>query len=123
MEPLSAILGIGSVLGSVGSTIGSIHSANVQNEEARRQFDASLAWSKYQYNDMKQYNSPKNQLRLMREAGLNPALALGQLPSSAAVGSSSPGATASYNHLLYSILIENFVFHIGQQYLLLIEVH
>ena len=83
------MLGILGALSAVGSTVGSIYSANKQNEEARRQFDASLDWSKYQYNDMKQYNSPKNQLRLMREAGLNPALALGQLPSSAAVGSSS----------------------------------
>ena len=90
------MLGILGALSAVGSTVGSIYSANKQNEEARRQFDASLDWSKYQYNDMKQYNSPKNQLRLMREAGLNPALALGQLPSSAAVGSSAPGSTASF---------------------------
>lgn len=85
---------VGAAVGALGAGL-SYFSAQSQNEEARRQFDQSLSWQKQQYNDMKRYNSPQNQIRMMREAGINPALALGQLPSSAAVGSPASGSTAS----------------------------
>lgn len=85
---------VGAAVGALGAGL-NYFSAQNQNEEARRQFDQSLSWQKQQYNDMKRYNSPQNQMRMMREAGVNPALALGQLPSSAAVGSPASGSTAS----------------------------
>lgn len=85
---------VGAAVGALGSGL-NYFSAQSQNEEARRQFDQSLSWQKQQYNDMKRYNSPQNQIRMMREAGINPALALGQLSSSSAVGSPAPGSTAS----------------------------
>lgn len=85
---------IGAAVGALGSGL-NYFSAQSQNEVARKQFVQSLSWQKQQYNDMKRYNSPQNQMRMMREAGINPALALGQLSSSAAVGSPAPGSTAS----------------------------
>lgn len=91
--PVAAAIGAGtSILGSALS----FASASRQNALAKEQFNRSMNFARYQYEDMKHYNSPENQLRLMRQAGLNPALAIGQLPSSAAVGSAAPGPTASF---------------------------
>lgn len=85
---------IGAGLGAVAG-LANVFSARSQNNEARRQFEESLNFQKYQYNDMKRYNSPKNQMRLLREAGINPALSLGNLGQSTAVGVGSASPTAS----------------------------
>lgn len=87
------IAGLGVAAASGGL---SFLSAHKQNSEARRQFEQSMALQRYQYEDMKRYNSPANQVKLYRQAGINPALAMGQLPSSGAVGTASPGATSSF---------------------------
>lgn len=92
---MSAVLGaIGAGLQGM-STLGSFFAARDQTSEARRQFDESMRFQRYQYDDMKRYNSPENQARLMRKAGFNPALMASNLGQSTAVGVGSPSPTAS----------------------------
>lgn len=65
----------------------------LNNAAAQQNFNEQMAFSKYQYEDMKKYNSWQNQVAQMRAAGVNPALAIGQgqLGHSAS-GSSVPSA-------------------------------
>lgn len=67
---------------------------NSSEAEKARQFQQQM------YEDEKAYNSPSNQLKMMREAGLNPAgfdgpVASASAPQSPAVGSSSAHASGS----------------------------
>lgn len=66
----------------------------VTNNANKKLNEKMLEFQKYQYEDMKKYNSMKEQVKRMREAGVNPALALGagQL-GTAATGVSSPSQT------------------------------
>lgn len=66
----------------------------VTNNANKKLNEKMLAFQKYQYEDMKKYNSMKEQVKRMREAGVNPALALGagQLGTPAS-GVSSPSQT------------------------------
>lgn len=66
----------------------------VTNNANKKLNEKMLEFQKYQYEDMKKYNSMKEQVKRMREAGVNPALALGagQL-GSPATGVSSPSQT------------------------------
>lgn len=92
---MSAFLGaIGAGLQGMGA-LGSFFAARDQTSEARRQFDESMRFQRYQYDDMKRYNSPENQARLMRKAGFNPALMASNLGQSTAVGVGSASPTAS----------------------------
>lgn len=65
---VSSILGVGGLLSNVYS--------NIANEDRNQQ---NLDWQKYQYEDSKIYNSPVNQVRRLRQAGLNPALMYGNI--------------------------------------------
>ena len=66
----------------------------VTNNANKKLNEKMLEFQKYQYEDMKKYNSMKQQVKRMREAGVNPALALGagQL-GTPATGVSSPSQT------------------------------
>lgn len=66
----------------------------VTNNANKKLNQKMLEFQKYQYEDMKKYNSMKEQVNRMREAGVNPALALGagQLGTPAS-GVSSPSQT------------------------------
>lgn len=66
----------------------------VTNNANKKLNEKMLSFQKYQYEDMKKYNSMKEQVKRMRDAGVNPALALGagQL-GTPATGVSSPSAT------------------------------
>lgn len=66
----------------------------VTNNANKKLNEKMLEFQKFQYEDMKKYNSMKEQVKRMREAGVNPALALGagQL-GSPATGVSSPSQT------------------------------
>lgn len=83
-------------LGAVGGGLVTANSIDNQNAMANSQFNANLAFQRYQYEDMKRWQTPINQVRLLREAGLNPALALdSRLAGNAltSVGGVSPTAT------------------------------
>lgn len=83
-------------LSSLGGSIANYAAANQTNKAAQAQFRDSLDFQKYQYNDMKRYNAPVNQVRLLREAGLNPMIAFGagnQPQSLTSVGGASPTAS------------------------------
>lgn len=86
MDPL-----VGAAL-ATGAT--SFISNAVTNNANKKLNEKMLAFQKYQYEDMKKYNSMKEQVKRMREAGVNPALVLGagQL-GTPATGVSSPSAT------------------------------
>ncbi len=86
MDPI-----VGAALAS-GAT--SFISNAVTNNANKKLNEKMLEFQKYQYEDMKQYNSMKEQVKRMREAGVNPALALGagQLGTPAS-GVSSPSQT------------------------------
>lgn len=66
----------------------------VTNNANKKLNEKMLEFQKYQYEDLKKYNSMKEQVKRMREAGVNPALALGagQLGTPAS-GVSSPSQT------------------------------
>ena len=68
------------------------NAAQDSNAEARRQFDLNYQFQRYQYEDMKRYNSYKNQVLMMRQAGLNPALMFGA--GASPIGASSVGGVA-----------------------------
>ena len=96
--PLAAILGLAgaSALGGVASSAiaagANSRAAQETNEEARRQFEENMNFQKYQYEDMKRYNSFENQRKMMQYAGLNPSLMFGS--GAGTVGASSVGGVA-----------------------------
>lgn len=73
MSVLGAAIG---ALGALGSGALTADAYNTQNSIAQSQFRENMNWQRQQYYDMKQWQTPKNQVRLYREAGINPALAL-----------------------------------------------
>lgn len=95
LAKLSAGMNIGSQLANTG--VGAF-SAIANNREAKRQFDENMAWAKYQYEDMKDYNSPVATRQRLVDAGYNP-LQLGASANSggsvSAVGGASPTAAMS----------------------------
>lgn len=87
-----------SALGAVGGAYFTADSIDRQNAIAQSQFNQNMAFQKYQYEDMKRYQSPKNQVQMLREAGLNPNLAMDSAlagKSLAGVGGVSPNASVS----------------------------
>lgn len=72
----------------------SLISNAVTNNSNTKLNEKMLAFQKYQYEDMKKYNSMKEQVKRMRDAGVNPALALGAGHlGTPATGVSSPSQT------------------------------
>lgn len=86
--------GTASLVGSGLSAAAALVSNYFTNKANAALNEKMLAFQKYQYEDMKKYNSMKEQVKRMREAGVNPALALGagQL-GTPATGVSSPSQT------------------------------
>lgn len=108
---LDPILGAALIAGGsslVGSLLGysSNQSTNAQNAELMReqnQFNAQQAWQnqvfqqdfwRRTFDETNKYNLPKNQVKRLLEAGINPALMSGQVQAVGSVGSSTPGAQA-----------------------------
>lgn len=87
-----------SALGAVGGAYLTADSVDRQNAIAQSQFNQNMAFQKYQYEDMKRFQSPKNQVMMLREAGLNPNLAMDSAlagKSLAGVGGVSPNASVT----------------------------
>lgn len=77
---ISAALGVGGLLSN--------SSANRQNQA---NFNEQMNFARYQYEDTKQWNSPRNQVNQLRAAGLNPALTFGNgVQQQSAVSQPSP---------------------------------
>ena len=90
---LPAIIG---ALGAVGGGLLTANSINEQNAMANSQFRANYDFQRYQYEDMKRWQSPENLVRLYRQAGLNPALALGSGLNAPATSVGGVAPTASH---------------------------
>ena len=58
-------------------------------EQQQRNFEEQMKFARYQYEDSKRYNSMPEQVKRMRAAGINPALAIssGQLGTSSSMAS------------------------------------
>lgn len=77
---ISTALGVGGLLSN--------SSANRQNQA---NFNEQMNFARYQYEDTKQWNSPRNQVNQLRAAGLNPALTFGNgVQQQSAVSQPSP---------------------------------
>lgn len=90
-------------LGFLGSMLGASSQSSV-NKRMAAMYEKSLAFNKYQYEDSKRYNSLPNQVNLMRQAGVNPALALGSGVSSSSaspVGAPSPASQSGVDYSSY----------------------
>ena len=61
----------------------------LNNAQSQQNFNEQMAYSKYQYEDLKKYNSMQEQVKRMRAAGINPALAIGQGQLGSTAGSTS----------------------------------
>lgn len=94
MPPKVPNFGTASLIGSGISAAASLASNYFTNKANAALNEKMLAFQQYQYEDMKKYNSMSEQVKRMREAGVNPALALGagQL-GTPATGVSSPSQT------------------------------
>lgn len=97
MSYVPALIG---ALGAVGSGFLTANSLDNQNAAATNQFAANLAFQRYQYEDSKRWQSMPNQVRLLRYAGLNPSLALGNQSGISPVGGVAP--TSSMTSADYS---------------------
>lgn len=78
----------------IGSLIGGalgVASNLINNAQQQSMYDTSLNWQKFQYQDMKKYNSAQQQVMRLRGAGINPSLAFGS-DTGTAQATSSPGA-------------------------------
>lgn len=86
-------LGLGT-LGGLASGGLSLIGNYITNKQNAVMNDKLLAFQKYQYEDLKKYNSMSQQVKRMRDAGVNPALALGAGQLGTPVSSvGSPSAT------------------------------
>lgn len=101
MDPitLSSLIGVGSSLVSNifgKSSQDSANKVNQQEAQLNREFQERM-WDKQMA-----YNDPKLQVQRLREAGLNPAFALGQVASGQVSSSSPNGAQANVNPYNYN---------------------
>lgn len=77
---------------SIGLGVGGIASNLLTNSQNQANFDKQFAYSKWQYEDMKKYNSMQEQVARMRAAGMNPAFMNGALTPGNASSNTQPGA-------------------------------
>ena len=74
------------------SAFGNLLGTSLANNTNQENFNRSLAFQKYQYEDSKKYNSAYRQAERLRAAGINPAFALGSMTAGTISAGSSPSA-------------------------------
>lgn len=71
--------------------IGGLISNSSANDIAQQNFREQMDFARYQYQDLKKFNSPMNQVKMLRAAGLNPALTFGNgVQSASGISQPSP---------------------------------
>lgn len=71
--------------------VGGLFSNAMSNRQNQLNFERQMEFAKYQYEDTKNFNSPQNQVKMLRAAGLNPALTFGNgVQGASAVSQPSP---------------------------------
>ena len=90
--------GLGAILGGpVGGLIGSLGASLISNRGARnRQRLADLQNIKF-WEMQNAYNTPKEQMKRLKDAGLNPNLIYGSNANTGVAGSVSPSKASPYN--------------------------
>lgn len=87
---------IGSAAGSIASDLGGgLLGSWYQNKQNKKAQLRDQRFQEYMWNQQNEYNLPINQVARLREAGLNPQLALGDVNS---VASASLGGQSSSGH-------------------------
>lgn len=85
----------------INGAIGLLGIGNSLSNQSQQQvnYDEQMRFAKYQYEDLKKYNSMKNQVARMRAAGINPALAIGSGQLGTAASSSSMPSAPNFDSL------------------------
>lgn len=84
IDPFSIALGVGGI------------ASNIINNKQQLDFaEKNYQFQRYQYEDMKRFNSAAEQVKRLRAAGMNPALTFGQNAGMAQAASSPAGPTTS----------------------------
>ena len=80
----AAISALGGILGGIISSKSSNRASTINrdmqretNAQNERLFNQNLAWQEDMWNKTNEYNSPSNQIELLRKAGINPATVYG----------------------------------------------
>ena len=103
-NPVNFVADIGSSL--LGYNINS-HSQNKQNDYNLQLYQMQRADALADREHLEQYNSPKNQMRLLKEAGLNPMLAYGQLGNFQSVLPNKTSAEGAASYAPYRLDFAN----------------
>lgn len=111
-----------SVSGASGGIVGGVVSAGANAISAqlasRRQYkytkmlqEQQNAWNEKMWNAQNEYNTPANQVQRLKDAGINPALAVsdGQL-STGQAGSAAPAAQGQFGGNSYTPVGSDFIF-------------
>lgn len=95
MDPVT-MYGIGTGVSTIGNLLGT----SLANKTNQENFEKSLQFQKYMYEDSKKYNSAKAQAERLRAAGINPAFALGSMSAGSVSAGSSPSANPANPYTL-----------------------
>jgi len=85
------------LLGALGGVVGSIGSTIFGNRGAKRRQAAADAQNIKFWQMQNAYNTPKQQMQRLKDAGLNPALIYGTSANTGVAGSVAPSRPAPYN--------------------------
>lgn len=94
ISPVVSAFGIGSTL--------------LNNQRAQENYNEQMNFARYQYEDMKRFNSIDEQVKRMRKAGINPALLLGQGQLGTASSSVSNPSSPSFDSVSAGDILTGF---------------
>jgi hypothetical protein len=90
--------GLGAVLGGpIGGLVGSLGSSLLGNRGAKRRQQLADQQNIKFWNMQNAYNTPKEQMARLKDAGLNPNLIYGSNANTGVAGSVSPSKASPYN--------------------------
>lgn len=88
---ISSLVNVGS---GIFGGLSTLSQQEKQNRIAQQQFNETMKFNRYTYEDAKKYNSAVAQVARLRQAGLNPALAFGSGNAGSVSAGTAPSSTA-----------------------------